>query len=80
MRAQKQRHKGLAKAIAAAGSISELAIRLDITVQAVSQWFWPPPERCADIERETGIPRAELRPDIYGAWPGRKRQPAARAA
>lgn len=26
-----------------------------------------PPERCAEIEKATGIPRKTLRPDIFGA-------------
>lgn len=57
---------GLQKAISAAGTISALAVRLNLTAQAVSQWDAVPIERCADVERETGVPRNELRPDVFG--------------
>lgn len=36
-----------------------------ITPQAVSQWRRVPVERVLEVERVTGIPRSELRPDIY---------------
>lgn len=36
-----------------------------ITPQAVSQWDRVPAERALDVERVTGVPRHELRPDIY---------------
>lgn len=38
-----------------------------ISSQAVSQWKRVPPERVLDVERITGVPRHELRPDIYPA-------------
>ena len=56
---------GLAQAIAAAGSVTELAAALGLTVQAVSQWKRVPAERCAVVEEVTGIERQDLRPDIY---------------
>ena len=46
-----------------------LAGKLGITRQAVNQWKRKgqiPVERVREIERITGIPRVELRPDIYG--------------
>lgn len=57
------------RAVAAVGSISELARRLGVSKQAISMWGVRdiPIERVADVERITGIPRAELRPDIFGA-------------
>ena len=66
MRQRKTRTGGLAKAIAAAGTITDLAQRLRITAQAVSQWDEVPLERCVDIERATGVPREILRPDHFG--------------
>lgn len=45
---------------------STLAMQLDISKQAVYQWRQIPATRARDIERITGIPREELRPDVYG--------------
>lgn len=41
------------------------AISGDITPQAVVQWKQVPVLRVLEVERVTGIPRHELRPDIY---------------
>jgi DNA-binding transcriptional regulator YdaS (Cro superfamily) len=59
----------LSRAIAAAGSQQTLARALGITQQALSQWKQRrvPAERVLDIERITGVPRHDLRPDIYPA-------------
>jgi DNA-binding transcriptional regulator YdaS (Cro superfamily) len=40
-----------------------------ISPQAISQWKRVPAERVLDVERATGVPRDELRPDIYPARP-----------
>lgn len=69
MAQRKSRSAGLAKAIAAAGSITALAAKIKLTVQAVSQWTDVPADRCLVVERATGVPRYELRPDIYGKPP-----------
>lgn len=53
------------KAVAAAGNKSELARRLKIKVQSIQQWTRIPENRIIDVERVTGIPREELRPDLY---------------
>lgn len=66
MERKKRRDYGLTQAIAAAGSITELANRINVTVSAVSQWETTPLLRCAAVERETGIPRSILRPDVFG--------------
>lgn len=44
-----------------------IARALSITPQAVGQWRRVPAERALEVERITGIPRHELRPDIYPA-------------
>jgi DNA-binding transcriptional regulator YdaS (Cro superfamily) len=66
MAKRKMRTGGLAAAIAAAGSVTDLADKLGLTLQAVCQWSKVPPERCLDVERVTGVSRHVLRPDIYG--------------
>lgn len=43
----------------------ELADKLGITLQAVTQWKRIPPKRCHEISDLTGIPPHELRPDIF---------------
>lgn len=47
----------------------ELARILDVDKSAVSRWARGrvPAERVVEIERMTGIPRSELRPDLYAA-------------
>ena len=49
------------------GGFAQLAAKLGIARQAVYQWTRIPAERVADVERITGVPRAELRPDLYEA-------------
>jgi len=46
-----------------------IATELGITHSAVSQWRRVPADRVLEVERITGIPRHELRPDIYPADP-----------
>lgn len=47
------------------GTARALAAALDITPQAVSQWKKVPIFHVLEIEKLTGIPRHELRPDVY---------------
>lgn len=65
MAAQSQRDPGLQAAIDAAGNISRLASRVDVTRAAISQWKRVPAERVLEIEQVTGVPRSTLRPDLY---------------
>lgn len=57
------------RAVDAAGSQAELAKALNVSPQRV--WNWVnrdseiPAEQVLPIERATGIPRHELRPDIF---------------
>ena len=59
----------LQRAIAAVGGTRELGRRIGITSQAISQWDRVPANRVLDVERETGVCRHDLRPDIYGPSP-----------
>jgi DNA-binding transcriptional regulator YdaS (Cro superfamily) len=45
-----------------------------LTPQAVSQWRQVPATRVLDVERVTGVPRHQLRPDIYPAPVGVENQ------
>lgn len=56
---------GVEKAIAAAGNKSILARKLGVKVQSIQQWERVPAERVLEVERVTGVPREELRPDLY---------------
>ena len=59
------RNEGLAEAIRAVGSVSELARRIGIAQPSVSNWDRVPADRVAAVEAATGIPRAKLRPDLF---------------
>jgi len=61
------RDLGLQQAIQAAGGVSELARKLGIAQPSVSNWSRIPAERVAAIEEITGLDRAVLRPDLFGA-------------
>lgn len=49
-----------------AGGTSALSLKIGITSQAVSQWERVPASRVLDVERETGVSRYLLRPDVFG--------------
>lgn len=65
-----------------AGGQAMLAKIIDVTPQAVNQWVRKgvaPPERVLAIESATGgaVTRYELRPDVFGAPPSKRRARAA---
>lgn len=55
----------LSKAIEEAGGPKAVGRQIGISSQAISQWQECPPRRVLAVERITGIPRHELRPDLY---------------
>lgn len=61
----------LQKALGKIGGATALANSLGIHRQAVHQWSRPgrqiPAHHIVEIERLTGVPREELRPDLYVA-------------
>jgi DNA-binding transcriptional regulator YdaS (Cro superfamily) len=57
--------EGLRKAIEAAGSIRAFARKLGVTPPAVMEWRRVPAHRILQVEAVTGIPREQLRPDLY---------------
>jgi len=72
---RRQRDIGLTTAIRAAGSISLLAKSIQLSVQAVSQWYSVPVNRCIVVEQATGIHRSVLRPDVFGDAPHSEHTP-----
>lgn len=44
---------------------SHLARQIGVTPQAIAQWDRVPVKHVLSVERITGVPRHELRPDIY---------------
>ena len=63
----------LNRAIGIAGSQTALARLLGVSQMAVSRWSRGvsqlPPEHVLTVERETGISRHDLRPDVFGPAP-----------
>lgn len=47
------------------GMMTRIAKGLGLTLAAVSLWKKIPSERVVEIESITGIPREQLRPDLY---------------
>ena len=47
------------------GRLAELAGACNITHAAILQWKRVPSDHLVAVEKATGIPRKELRPDLY---------------
>lgn len=59
------RDPALDKAIGAAGGVRALARAVGVSQPAISSWKRVPADRVLTIEALTGVPRSELRPDLY---------------
>ena len=57
---------GLRRALAAAGSNGRIAVDLGLNKSTVGRWRRVPAEWCIPIEKLYGVPRAVLRPDLFG--------------
>jgi DNA-binding transcriptional regulator YdaS (Cro superfamily) len=55
----------LETAINSIGTAHQFAKRIGVTPQAISQWRRVPALRVLQVEAISGVPRHELRPDIY---------------
>lgn len=60
-----ERDEALSKAIKAAGSQAALARSIGTYRQVVNNWRSVPVDWVLKVESVTGVPRSELRPDIY---------------
>jgi hypothetical protein len=56
---------GLKRALQEAGGVDQLAALLHVSPAAVAQWYRVPAERVMQVEKIIGIPRKELRPDLF---------------
>jgi DNA-binding transcriptional regulator YdaS (Cro superfamily) len=65
----------IALVLAKAGGMHALGRALGINYQSFQKWKKIPAERVLAIEHITGIPREQLRPDLYGSYipPPRRR-------
>lgn len=55
----------LSRAIKEVGGPKALGDAIGISSQAISQWAECPPRRVLAVEAASGVPRHELRPDLY---------------
>ncbi|TYP74172.1 MULTISPECIES: transcriptional regulator [Nitrosomonas] len=67
----KEHIKNIAKRV---GGVVALSKKLGLSRAAVSQWEVIPADRILDVEKITGIPREELRPDLYVRKPATSEQ------
>jgi len=58
--------------VSKAGGMRPLGRALNINYQAIQQWHRIPADRLVAIEEAIGIPREQMRPDLYR--PSRKRR------
>jgi len=56
---------GLKRALQEAGGVDQLAALLHVSSASVAQWDRVPAERVMQVEKILGIPRKELRPDLF---------------
>ena len=63
------RDPGLEQVIRTAGGVRGLSRLLGISQPAISNWKRVPADRILQAESVTGVPRAVIRPDLYGVAP-----------
>lgn len=56
---------GMERLRAERGLMARVARELGLRSSAVAVWVRVPAERVVEVERITGIPREQLRPDLY---------------
>jgi DNA-binding transcriptional regulator YdaS (Cro superfamily) len=71
------RSSALQEAVRRKGSVSALARAIGVRPQAISQWDRVPADRVIAVEKETGVSRHELRPDLYPPEPAARKRAAA---
>jgi len=61
-------NRGILEAIKRAGSQRALAEALNVSQPTIMKWLWEncPAERAVEVEKETGVSRAIIRPDLFG--------------
>ena len=62
---KRQMSRGLRKAVRVAESKASLALALGVERATVSSWYRVPQRWIAKVEEATGVPRHELRPDLF---------------
>ena len=65
MKSDQDQGVALLRAIQSAGGYAKLAEALGVTRGAIYLWKRVPAERVISVERATGVPRQQLRPDLY---------------
>jgi DNA-binding transcriptional regulator YdaS (Cro superfamily) len=60
--------RGFKRAIESTGTKTELARRLGLSKQALSEWTIIPTDRVVQVEAATHVSRKLLRPDLYEGW------------
>lgn len=65
--ANKPQNKAVADAVTRVGGAHAVAMIMNVSSTAVLHWIYRncPAERCVELEKISGIPREELRPDIF---------------
>lgn len=67
-KARTQAQKAMRQLRAQPGLLAKIARTAGLAPQAVSQWRMVPLERLLVVERLSGIPREQLRPDVEMIW------------
>lgn len=67
--------KAVDLAVQTKGSLRKVASALGITPQAICQWpeTGPPARHVLALEEMSGVPRYQIRPDIFGERPKSRR-------